>query len=190
MIEIEKKLNPSPEIIERIKNDATFVKVITKNDILYDYKDLSLTKNDVWLRKRNGKFELKVSRDKNVKNRALDIYDELEDESKICEFLKIKSIESENFIEIVNLRTKRERYKLGEINIDFDYATSPYDDFVYSMMEVELMVEDESDSAISLEKIKAFMNKYGIEDKPAATKIMQYCYEKKRHIYDELMQYW
>ncbi|MDR2781065.1 MAG: hypothetical protein LBB21_01220 [Holosporaceae bacterium] len=73
MIEIEKKLNPSNESIELIKNDAVFVAHKVMNDILYDYEDFSLIKNDIWLRKRNGKFDLKVSKDKDRKNRFLDI---------------------------------------------------------------------------------------------------------------------
>lgn len=83
MIEIEKKLNPSSEIIEQIKNDTIFVELRTMDDILYNYEDFPLIRNDTWLRKRNGKFDLKVSRDKGMKNREFDIYDEIEDESKI-----------------------------------------------------------------------------------------------------------
>jgi adenylate cyclase class IV len=80
MIEVEKKLNPSFETAERIKNDAAFIGSKTMNDVLYDYPDLSLIKNDIWLRKRNGKFDLKMSKDKDRKNRFLDIYDEIEHE--------------------------------------------------------------------------------------------------------------
>ncbi|GHU13086.1 hypothetical protein FACS189449_07950 [Alphaproteobacteria bacterium] len=186
MIEVEKKLNPSLETIERINNDAVFVTSKTMNDILYDYEDLSLSKNDIWLRKRNGKFDLKVSRDKDLKNRFLDIYDEIEDEEKICKALHIKSIADENFIEISNLITKREKYKLGEFNIDFDFVTSARDDFVYHLMEIELMVEDESEAPAALEKIKRFIAEYDIPEKSATAKHMQYFFEKKRHIFDLL----
>lgn len=123
-----------------------------------------------------------------MKNREFDIYDEIEDESKICETLNIESIEKGNFIEVANLITKREKYKLEDFNIDFDLVTSAHDNFVYHLMEVELMVEDDSDTAIALEKIKRFMNKYSIEDKHSTAKLMQYFYEKKRHIYDILQQ--
>jgi hypothetical protein len=119
MIEVEKKLNPSFGTVGRIKNDAVFVASKTMNDVLYDYPDLSLIKNNIWLRKRNGKFELKVTKDKDRKNRFLDIYDEIEEESRICETLNIKSITDGKFIEVANLITKREKYKLGEFNIAF-----------------------------------------------------------------------
>lgn len=187
MIEIERKLHPSSEIVEKIKNDATFLVSQMMNDIVYDYEDLSLIQNDIWLRKRNGKFDLKVSKDNDIKNRKFDIYDEIEEESKMCEFLKIKSIESANFIEIAHLVTRREKYKLEEFNIDFDWVTSAHDDFIYHIMEVELILKNESEIVLSTEKIKEFMCKYGIEDKPAIAKITQYFYEKKRHIYDVLM---
>jgi adenylate cyclase class IV len=188
MIEVEKKLAASFEIAERIKNDAIFISSKIMNDILYDYEDFSLIKDDVWLRKRNGKFDLKVSKDKDRQNRFLDIYDEIENEHEICEVLNIKSIAEENFIEVANLITKREKYKLGEINIDFDFVTSAHDDFAYQLMEVELMVEIEAEVPAALEKIKRFMNRYGIPDKSAPAKIIQYFHEKKRHIFDALSQ--
>jgi adenylate cyclase class IV len=188
MIEIEKKFNPSNESVELIKKDAVFVAHKIMNDILYDYKDLSLIKNDVWLRKRNGKFDLKVSKDKDRKNRFLDIYDEVEDESKIREILNITSIDDANFVEIANLTTKREKYKLGEFNIDLDIVTSAADDFVYNLLEVELMVESESDIPMACEKMKKFMDEYDIADKSANAKIIQYFYEKKRHIFNALQQ--
>jgi hypothetical protein len=188
MIEVEKKLAPSLDAIEHIKNDAVFVSSKTINDILFDYADFSLIKNDVWLRKRNERFDLKVSKDKDRQNRFLDIYDEIEDESKICELLNIKSVAEENFIEVANLITKREKYKLGELNIDFDFVTSEHDDFAYHLMEAELMVKTEVEVPIALEKIKLFMDKYRISDKSAPAKIMQYFFEKKRHIFDALSQ--
>ncbi len=188
MIEIEKKLNPPSEIIDQIKSDAVFVESRTMNDIFYDYKDFSMIRNDIWLRKRNGRFDLKVSRDKDMKNRDFDIYDEIEDESKICKTLNIESIEKESFIEVANLITRREKYKIEDFNIDFDLVTSMHDNFVYRLMEVELMVKDDYDTAIALEKIKRFMNKYNIEDRHATAKLIQYFYEKKQHIYDILQQ--
>jgi adenylate cyclase class IV len=187
MIEVEKKLAPSLNAVERIKSDAIFVSSKTMNDILFDHADFSLIKDDIWLRKRNGKFDLKVSRDKDRQNRFLDIYDEIEDESKICELLNIKSIVEGNFIEVANLITKREKYKLGELNIDFDFVTSMHDDFAYHLMEAELMVETETDVQTALEKIKQFMFEYEIPDKSAPAKIMQYFLEKKRHIFDALL---
>ncbi|MDR1236552.1 MAG: CYTH domain-containing protein [Holosporaceae bacterium] len=188
MIEIEKKLNPSNESVELVKKDTIFVTHKIMNDILYDYEDLSLIKNDVWLRKRNGKFDLKVSKDKDRKTRFLDVYDEIEDESKICEILNVVSIKDANFIEIASLTTKREKYKFGEFNIDLDIVTSAADDFVYNLLEVELMVESESDIPIACEKMKKFMDEYDIADKSANAKIIQYFYEKKRHIFDALQQ--
>jgi adenylate cyclase class IV len=188
MIEVEKKLKPPFETICRIKNDATFIVFQTINDVLYDYQDLTLIKNNMRLRRRNGKFELKVSKDKidAMKNYSLDINDEIDDEAKICEILNIKSIEDENFVEVVNLVTKREKYKLGSLNIDFDFVTSPNDDFTYQLMEVEIMVENESDIPAASEEINAFMAKYNILDEIAVPKIIQYFYKKKRHILDIL----
>jgi adenylate cyclase class IV len=188
MIEIEKKLNPSGESVELIKKDAVFVAHKVMNDVLYDYEDLSLIKNDIWLRKRNGKFDLKVSKDKDRKNRFLDIYEEIEDELKICEILNIVSIEEANFVEVANLITKRKKYKLGEFNIDLDVITSAADDFVYNLLEVELMAESESEIQKAREKIKKFLEEYDIAEKSANAKIIQYFYEKKRHIFDALQQ--
>jgi adenylate cyclase class IV len=185
VIEIEKKLNPSLGTIELIKNDAVFVVSKKMSDIYYDYEDFSLMKNDVWLRKRDGKFELKISKDKDRKNRSVDVYDEIEEEAQICMALGVRSISNAGFIEVANLLTKREKYKLGEFNIDLDFVTSAHDDFVHHLMEVELMAEDESKVPNALEKINVFIKNYNI-DKFATSKLMQYFYERKRYVFDLL----
>jgi adenylate cyclase class IV len=85
---------------------------------------------------------LKVSKDKDRKNRFLDIYDKIEDESKICELLNIESIAEGNFIEVANLITKREKYKLGEFNIDLDIVTSALNDFAYRLMDNVMQIKE------------------------------------------------
>jgi adenylate cyclase class IV len=188
MIEVEKKLAPSMESIARIKADAIFISSEMMNDVLFDYADFSLIRNDVWLRRRNDKFDLKISKNMNIPHRFLDVYDEIEGEFEICKTLGIKSIGGEDFIEVANLVTKREKYKLANISIDFDFTTSALDDFAYSIMEVELLVKHESDVPAASGKIAHFIDTYAIIDRPAVAKIIQYFREKKRHIFDLLQR--
>jgi len=90
MLEVEKNFDLVPGDKERLIKKAEFIEEKTITDTYYDSADYKLTCRDYWLRKRDGKFELKVPLNKaNIHNRLTDQYKELETVENIAEELNI-----------------------------------------------------------------------------------------------------
>jgi len=92
MIEVEKKFKLTPEQEVRLLEGATFLKTVTNEDIYFDTIDFSLTKQDHWLRKRSGRFELKRRVHELGHKLGGTAYDEIEDEAGIRTFLKLPEV--------------------------------------------------------------------------------------------------
>ena len=60
MIEVEKKFILTTEQEKSLIEGADFLGEKKFTDIYYDDEDFSLTKKDLWLRNREGRFELKI----------------------------------------------------------------------------------------------------------------------------------
>jgi len=144
MIEVEKKFQPTEEQLTDFLKDAEFKSEKENIDIYYDMPNFALGKKGFKLRKRNKGYELKIqlgdfSDYTNAK------YQEIETEPEILEklgFAKDSSLEQiikEKMEILCSIKTKRKEYRKGEFVIDVDET-----DFGYNMIEVELMVEDES----------------------------------------------
>ncbi len=58
-IEVEQKFLLRHQDSQYIRNNARFCGEIHQHDVYYDKADYSFTKNDIWLRQRNGKWECK-----------------------------------------------------------------------------------------------------------------------------------
>jgi adenylate cyclase class IV len=129
-------------------------------------------------------FELKLPQFVNSRSNKehVDCYNEIENEEKIKMFLNIKSFKT--LQKILHLVTKRSSYKHGEFTIVFDSVTSELDDFTYELMEIEIMVKNESEIPIASEKIKIFAEQYGLLDEKMPGKVLKYFYEKNKELYD------
>ena len=88
MIEIEKKFIPEEGDIERITEGAEFISETVNDDIYYD-KDFSLTKRDIYVRRRNGAFEMKVGIRRRGLEGIISTYEEVYNENTIREKLGI-----------------------------------------------------------------------------------------------------
>jgi len=88
VIEVEIKVAGQEEDMRRLTADATFVNRKNIVDEYYDYADFRLAVSERWLRKRDGKFELKVSLlEEGFGDRVADRYDELETDEEIIRAL-------------------------------------------------------------------------------------------------------
>jgi adenylate cyclase class IV len=88
MYEIEKKFILTNAQKEKLIKNAEFLGEVVFTDIYYDTKEYALTKNDIWLRSRDGQFELKLPLHQNGKNLP-NQYNEIEGEEKIREIFGI-----------------------------------------------------------------------------------------------------
>lgn len=192
MIEVEKKLSLSQPDIDRITQGAEFLgeKVIT--DTYFDKSDFKLTKADRWLRLRDGKFELKLplNADKSTSQRELDQYQELITDEKIRESLGLpvqgtlaEALESSGYTAFSTIVTTRRKYKKQGFNIDLDVM-----DFGYSICEIEIMVDDQSETENALNKILAFALENQLKVTPVRGKVIEYIRRKAPHHYRVLQE--
>lgn len=185
MIEVEKKFLLDNDQKKKLLDGADFLGEKVFTDIYYDTKNYLLTTNDNWLRQRSGKFELKLSLEKGAgNNRRADFYNEIENETKIKDFLKIfgekdmENILSENgYSEFCTCKTTRRKYKKGIFGIDIDFVE--YGDFTYQLAEIELMVNEKSKMDLAFEKIANFAKENGLNIGYVRGKVLVYLKEKK-----------
>jgi predicted adenylyl cyclase CyaB len=192
MIEVEKKFLLNKEQEENLIKGAEFIGEKVFTDIYYDTKDYALTRSDDWLRQRAGKWELKLSLDKQAGRKA-DFYDEIEDDEKIKEYLKItgnnvleSSLVENGYSVFCNCKTTRRKYKKAGFSIDIDFVE--YGDFTYQLAEIELMVNEKSEMPGALEKIVNFAKESRLEIGYVRGKVLVYLKEKKPEHFKALVE--
>jgi thiamine-triphosphatase len=178
MIEIEKKFSINFGDFERLTQGAEFVSEKTHTDTYYDKKDYSLTTKGIWLRNRNGKWELK-SRLHEDADPGVDQFEEIDDENKIRDFLKLgengsfaDDLEKNEYLPFCSYKTTRKKFKKDSFILDFDFVD--FGDFSYEVLEIELMVRDKSEIAKATKSILDFAKENGLEAKKAWSKPKTY----------------
>ena len=183
MIEVEKKFSLTPDQTKRIEESAEFIKESTNTDIYYDTPDYRLLKKDRWLRNRNGQFETKISPSWNKK---INVYEEIADPEEILKRLDIPKL-TEDFEEnlklngfevLVQLVTKRRKFKIKDFIIDMDEV-----DYGYTICEIEKIVENESEIEKATEEIFQLASSLGLEIKRIRGKGMEYFFRYKPEVY-------
>jgi len=190
MIEIEKKFEASEEDIGRITEDAKFIKESINKDTYYDREGFPLVKNNIFLRKRNGRFELKLYVAE--KGSRVDKYLELEDDETIKSKLNIpaqKDIDeylAENeYVPFGSWETKRRRFEKDGFTIDVDSV-----DFGHNVVEIELMIEEGEDTNEAADKILNFAKTIGLEEDKQEGKVMVFIKRNNPTAYEEIKLAW
>lgn len=180
MIEVEKKFSIDETVIKRIEVDAKYISTVVYHDALFDDDQHSLISKDIWLRTRNGQVELKLPEADH--SAGIDVYTEISGEVDVIKALGVRDLSS--YKPVSQLTTIRKKFKLREFNIDIDSVSSEFDDFVYDLMEVEVMVASKDEIDFAMERISAFADEYGLI-KPADGKNVAY-FKKHR---PEILRY-
>ena len=190
MIEIEKKFEASEEDIGRITEDAKFIKESINKDTYYDREGFPLVKNNIFLRKRNGRFELKLYVAE--KGSRVDKYLELEDDETIKSKLNIpaqKDIDeylAENeYVPFGSWETKRRRFEKDGFTIDVDSV-----DFGHNVVEIELMIEEGGDTNEAADKILNFAKTIRLEEDKQEGKVMVFIKRNNPTAYEEIKLAW
>ena len=183
MIEVEKKCIPTQFVLEYLNTSAEIKNAIVLKDICMDFEDFRLIKNDFWLRYRNGSYGLKKPI---VSEKWADVYEEIEDESKILEEIKLTNFHDDNLKRISHLITNRKEFKLEQFNIVIDEVTSPGTDFFYKLMEIEILINKEDAYDSAQRKIFEFMKKHSIIDQQVNSKFIEYVKNFNPVIYEVL----
>ena len=185
MIEVEKRIRRDQETKNLLLIGAQFMNRKELNDIYYDKNDYELTCNDIWLRSRNGNFQIKIG----IKGAKGDQYKEIEDDGEIKKFLNIPEeekiddfLKENDFEEFCIFHTVREKYSNNGFSIEIDESKTN-DGFSYDLAEIELMVENEEEANQAREKIMDFLKEKGISSKNLFLgKVLEYLREiKKEH---------
>ncbi len=135
----------------------------------------------MYLRTRNGKFELKIKKPSG----EIKIEQEVEDVEEIKKYFKtnknLEDFTKEDMIVFYEYVNNRKKYKKEDFIIDLDNL-----DFGYSLVEVELLVDDESFVDEAVEKIKTLVESCGIEMKETTSKRRMYIKTVKPELYETL----
>jgi len=161
-------------------------------DTYFDTEDHRFTTNDIWLRERNCQFELKIG----VRGMrgSIDHYEEIKSEREILKKLGLetardlqKALAKAQIYPYATLQTIRRKYQLGQFSIDLDLAY--FDDFIYRIAEIELLVSDQTKIGQAEEEIERFVEEMGFNNTaPIRAKLIAYLYEKQRSHYDALVE--
>ncbi len=177
MIEIEKNFDLRPGDKERLIYDAELIESKSFTDTYYDNATYNLTSKDFWLRKRNNRFELKAPLNtKGVNREITDQYRELETDIEIATELGlliktdlITAITEAGYEPFAVITTKREHYRKGDFNLDFDEVS----DLDYTTLEVELIISTIESIPAAEARILDFAKEYGITT-PGRGKLIEY----------------
>lgn len=178
MIEVEKKFILSGEDRERLTKEAEFLSERIFTDAYYDTSDFVLTSQDKWLRSRDGRFELKLPLHHGV-DRLADQYDELEDDDSIKSALGFvgenslaDNLAANGYKPFGTLTTTRRKYQKGDFIIDLDVID--FGDSIYTIGEIEMMVNDKSEIDGAIEEIISFAKEQRLTIAPVRGKIIEY----------------
>ena len=190
MIEVEKKFAASELDIERITKDAEFIGDTVNKDTYYDREGFPLVKNNMFLRKRNGKFELKlyVAEEGSTVDKYLELeYDEaIKTKLNIGADKNISEYLAENeYFPFGSWETKRRRFKKDGFTIDIDSV-----DFGHNVVEIELMVEEGGDTQQAARRILNFANSMDLKKDIQEGKAMVFIKRTNPTAHEEIKAAW
>lgn len=165
--EVEKKFILNKEQKEKLLEGAKFLGEKKFTDIYFDNEQFSLGLSDMWLRKRDDEFNLKIPM-REKKEEMINKYHEVEGEMAIREIFAIpmvddfeKDLESFGHKPFCIFQTTRQKYEKEGFIIDLDQAD--FGDWQYELVEIELLVESKEEMDEASEKIFSFAKKHDLE---------------------------
>lgn len=192
MIEVEKKFVFDGTSERRIIEIADFLGEETFTDIYYDTEEYSIVGNDMWFRKRDDRFELKIPA-RQTRDRAVDQYEEIENDEEIARKLNLpRGVALEEILVKAGIsafavcKTVRRKYKAGDFNIVLDDGEFN-DGFTRKIGEIELMVNDKSQVGEAVKKILKFAEHNGLSTTPLNGKLLEYLKQRRPAHYQAFM---
>lgn len=190
MIEVEKKIVIGEEELKKIETLGTFLETQIITDTYFDTPDFRYTTSDIWLRERECKFELKIA----IRGLtgSIDKYEEILDEQKILEKLGVekdkdlqKALIKAGIFPFATLQTIRRKYVIEQFTIHLDLAY--FDDFIYRIAEIELLVTSEGKIPQAEKALADFMYRFGFNARqPVKAKLIEFLSQKNPTHYQAL----
>lgn len=196
MIEIEKKFLLSDIQQQELLSGARKLGNKMVEDSYLDTDDFRLTTHDLWFRKRDGSYELKVplksTSDSNV---ATNRYHELTDIHEIASELGLNA--SQDFEaallqagikKYMTCFTNRTSYEKRGFHLDIDTVTYLDSTFEYALAEIELLIDSESDADNAEHRIIEFAKEFNlVVDRVILGKVAAYLQAKRPEHYKALV---
>jgi uncharacterized protein YjbK len=166
MIEIERKILLTEDQLDQLEKQSRSSQEVSFLDVYYDTKDYHLTGQNMWLRKREDRFELK----RKVKDTASknDIYEELVRDQDIKQAIGIsadaelaQALPSHRIAPFCHLKTIRKSLALELLHLDIDICYEK--DFTYRVAEIEFLVQTQDEIPMAEKKIEEWLSKQGLQ---------------------------
>lgn len=192
MIEIQRRVHLRETDLKTIERRGTFLGSRILTDTYYDTPEFRYTTSDIWLRERECKFELKIG--VHGIQGEIDRYKEVTNEAEIHEKLGLdkkekdltKALYKGKIFPYATFQTVRRKYQIEEFTIDLDLAY--FDDFIYRIAEIELLVNTEGKVPQAESSIEDFIQKLGIDFKrPIKPKLIEFLSQKNPTHYQALV---
>ncbi|NGX39231.1 MAG: hypothetical protein KR126chlam1_00554 [Chlamydiae bacterium] len=190
MIEVEKKVSLEEEDLSKIEQMGTYLGASIITDTYFDTPDFRYTTSDIWLREREARYELKVG----VRGLSgtFDRYEEVVEERPILQKLGLdrekdlsQALPKAQIFPYASFQTIRRKYQIDAFTLDLDLAY--FDDFIYRIAEVELMVSSESKIPQAEESLEEFLKYIGINtEKKVKPKLIEFLSRKNPTHYHAL----
>ncbi len=184
MFNVEKNFILSEDGIKQFIKGSEFLSEKTFTEAYYDTAEYALTKNDIWLRKRGEKFELKLPMLLGEKKNSQQ-YQKIEGEEKIREIFAIapvndfgKDIKVFGYEPFCEYRVTRKKFKKEGFVIESDSITYNNGNTCV-VIGIKAVVEEKKQIMKTLEKIEKFVQKNGVDGLSSKGAVLEYL-EKNR----------
>lgn len=190
MFEVEKKFILTEEQKKKLLLGAEFLSEQVFFDTYFDNEKFSLGLSDMWLRKRDEDFNLKIPM-REKREETINKYHEVDGELAIREIFAIpvvksfeEDLESFGHQPFCKFKTTRRKYAKAGFVIDLDLAD--FGDWQYQVAEIELLVKEKADMEKAAEKIFAFARSYDLGILHVNGKLVEFLKRKMPERYAEL----
>jgi adenylate cyclase class IV len=183
MIEIEYKFKLTPKQKEALLQEAIFCEEQRLTDCYYEKKDYSLSLKDVWLRKRNGVFNLKIPQMQQDNGGTFQVQhnvpkQEIYDEEAIKKALDLRldlpleeGLANKGIVPLHTFHTIRRKYRKHGITIDMDLAFGG--EFEYELCELEIEVPSSDKIQGAINQLEDVMKLYDLTIQPINGKLIE-----------------
>jgi adenylate cyclase class IV len=197
MIEVEQRFSLHPGSLAKITAACELVSNRVVHDDYYDNDAFDLTLKDIWFRKRDNGFEVKIGvRNMPHGSRDIDRYEEITDERLIRERLQLDpNLPMEQAIKKANLsifcspRTARKKFRKGKFIIDVDSVSFAGTELTYHIVEIERLVDNEDRIQTAKDEIRNFARKFGLSPQMHVVgKVITYIKHERPQHYEALLR--
>jgi thiamine-triphosphatase len=192
--EVERNFALTEDERARLLEGAEFKGLKTITDVYFDSPAYALTLQDMWLRSRNGQFELKLPVDM-TPGQAMDQYHEITNALEIREAIGLPAegtmaaaLAAKGYKRFCACETGRETYEKEGFTIVIDTVAYADADWTYETCEIELLVDAPDKIAEAGDRINAFAAANGLDlTRRPNGKIVEYLERERPEHYKALI---